>query len=70
MKVVVDRFEGDYAVVLFEEGKISVNVPRCVLPEHTEEGNWLKVCFKPAGAETERRRKNIEGLFDRMKDGS
>ncbi len=68
MKVVVDRFEGDYAVVIFEEGKININVPRFVLPEGTEEGTWLKVSFKLAESETERRRKKIQDLFDRLKD--
>ncbi len=69
MKVVVDRFEGDYAVVLFEEGKISINVPCFLLPKGTKEGSWLKVSFKSAEPETERRRKKIEGLFNRLKDG-
>jgi hypothetical protein len=43
MKAVIDRFEGNLAVLLLEEGQERVNVPRGSLPEKSREGTWLQV---------------------------
>ena len=37
--MIIDRFEGEYAVVETEQG--IVNIPRCYLPESAREGDVL-----------------------------
>ena len=43
LKAVVDRFEGDKAVVLLGEGEKQLVVARDRLPAGAKEGHWLKV---------------------------
>jgi len=43
MKAVIDRFEGQYAVLLLEEGERQLNVSRGSLPKPAKEGSWLQV---------------------------
>ena len=43
MKAVIDRFEGEFAVLLLGEGEQSVSVPKGQLPEGCKEGTWLQV---------------------------
>ena len=43
MKVVVDRFEGEFAVLVVGEDEQRLNVPRKLLPEQSKEGSWLQV---------------------------
>lgn len=42
VKAVVDRFEGDKAVVLVGEEEEALVVDRGKLPPETREGDWLK----------------------------
>jgi len=37
MKAVIDRFEGDYAVVLFGDEEIKVDIPKELLPQEPRE---------------------------------
>jgi hypothetical protein len=68
MKAVIDRFEGDYAVVLFGDDEIKVDLPSKLLPEGSKEGSWLQVDFTldPEG-ENEQREK-ISNLIDKLKN--
>lgn len=43
MKAVIDCLEGDFAVVLFGDEEIKVDIPRKLLPKGAREGSWLKV---------------------------
>ena len=43
VKAVVDRFEGDKAVILVGEEEEQLVVDRGKLPAGTKEGDWLKV---------------------------
>jgi hypothetical protein len=43
MKAVIDRFEGDKAVLLVGEEQDALVVPRAKLPKGVKEGHWLKV---------------------------
>ena len=45
MKAVIDRFEGDHAVVLFGDDELKVDIPRQLLPPGAKEGSWLKVSY-------------------------
>jgi hypothetical protein len=42
-KAVIDRFEGDKAVLLVDEEEDKLIVPRASLPSGAEEGLWLQV---------------------------
>jgi hypothetical protein len=40
---VIDRFEGDLAVLLVGEQRELMNVPRSHLPHHAREGDYLRI---------------------------
>jgi hypothetical protein len=42
-KAVIDRFEGDKAVILVGEEEEKLIVPRASLPPGAKEGQWLQV---------------------------
>jgi hypothetical protein len=42
-KAVIDRFEGDLAVLLVGDGENRLNIPRASLPKRVKEGQWLQV---------------------------
>ena len=60
--VIIDRFEGDFAVVELENKKIT-NMPRQLIPAGAEEGTVLTITMN--NDETERRKAGISRL---MKD--
>ncbi len=62
MKVIVDRFEGDYAVVEIAIGKC-VNIPRVLVPD-TKEGDIIKIEIEKK--ETEERKKYIKDLMNNV----
>lgn len=41
MKAVIDRFEGDYAILIIGEEERQINVLRSLLPKEAKEGQWL-----------------------------
>ncbi|MGA2490253.1 MAG: DUF3006 domain-containing protein [Anaerolineales bacterium] len=43
MKAVIDRFEGDLAVLIVGDDDQSLNIPRTQLPPEAEEGFWLQL---------------------------
>ncbi len=67
MKAVIDRFEDGYAVVLFGDEEIKVDIPRQLLPEKAGEGSWLKVSFELDQEGEKKQREKIEGLLDKLK---
>lgn len=60
MKVIVDRFEGDYAVVEINKGNL-VNIPK-VLLDGAEEGDVISIEIDKE--ETAKRKTNIENLMN------
>lgn len=46
MKAVIDRFEGDRAVLLLNDGQEQIIVPRKVLPTEAKQGDWLQIEIK------------------------
>ena len=60
MKVIFDRFEGEYAVVEIEVAKY-VNIPKILLP-NSKEGDVIKIEIDKK--ETEERKKNIQKLMN------
>ena len=67
MKAVIDRFEGEYAIVLFGEDEIKVDIPKVSLPEGSKEGSWLKVSFELDLEETKSREDRIKSKLDKLK---
>ncbi len=63
MKVIIDRFEEDYAVVELEGG-VFVNMPKALLPNLVEEGDVLTIEIDEE--ETERRRNRVEEMMGRL----
>lgn len=43
MKAVIDRFEGEFAILIVGEDEQRINVLRKLLPKQTREGSWLQV---------------------------
>jgi len=60
LKVIIDRFEGEYAVVEMED-KIMVNIPKCLIPE-SQEGDIIRIEIDKN--ETELRKKDIKKLMN------
>lgn len=60
MKVIIDRFEGEYAVVELEIGKV-INVPK-ELFKGANEGDVFKIEFDKS--ETDFRKKKITNLMN------
>lgn len=74
----VDRFEGSQAVLLLDDGKRQLVVPRSELPDGTRAGAWLQVDVKSNRlvsasldpAETERAKKRIAEKLSRLRSGA
>lgn len=62
MKVIIDRFEGDYAVVEIEVGKC-VNIPKILIP-NAKEGDIVKIEIDKK--ETLERKKHIQELVNNV----
>lgn len=60
MKVIIDRFEGNYAVVEIDVGKF-VNIPKILLP-NAKEGDVIKI--EKDKKEAKNRKKNIQKLMN------
>jgi hypothetical protein len=43
MKAVIDRFEGDYAILIVGDDEKRLNIPREQLPKGAKEGSWLQL---------------------------
>ena len=67
MKAVIDRFEGNYAVVFFGDKEIKVDIPRELLPPGVKEGDILNVSFEADKGATQVQREKIEGLLQKLK---
>jgi hypothetical protein len=62
MKVIIDRFEGDYAIIELSD-LLFVDVPRVLFP-NAEEGDVIEITIDKS--ETDKRRKKIQGLVDEL----
>lgn len=61
--LIIDRFEGDLAVLEYEQGK-TFNLPRCLLPPEAKEGAVVRITVAIDAEESARRKKKIAGLMD------
>lgn len=64
--VIIDRFEGDYAVVEYDN--IVFNLPKGLLPKDAKEGDLLKIEIRVDQEKTKTKKENInkqlENFFD------
>lgn len=65
MKIIIDRFEGEFAVVELENGNM-VDIPKCILPNEAKEGSVLSITLEID--ETEERANRIEDKFKSLFD--
>ena len=63
--LIIDRFEGEYAVVETDKGMI--NIPRADLPTGAKEGDALKLTIDADG--TKARKKRIDGMMNSLFKG-
>lgn len=67
MRVQIDRFEDDWAVLLaYPDGKRSFDVPRELLPAEARAGDVFEVRLDPDRAETERLARENRRLLDEL----
>lgn len=68
MKAVIDRFEGDYAVVLFGEEEIKADIHKKLLPAGAREGSLLNVSFELDEDGTKKQQEKIKDLLDKLRN--
>ncbi|MFA5384179.1 MAG: DUF3006 domain-containing protein [Eubacteriales bacterium] len=62
--LVIDRFEGSWAVI--EYGESTFNLPRALLPENAKEGDLINLSVTIDQKGTMTRRKAVDKLADRL----
>lgn len=63
MELIIDRFEGEYAIVELEAG-VFESIPKTILPSKAQEGDILKITIDSEG--TKKRLANINNLMDNL----
>ena len=67
-RVIIDRIEGDLAVlVLYEDDRVKFNFPLRLLPEGAREDDNLLMTFAQDNASKESAKKRIGNLLDELK---
>jgi len=67
-RVIIDRIEGDLAVLVFyEDDGVKFNFPLRLLPEGAREGDHLLMTFDEDNASRESEKKRIGDLLDELK---
>ena len=70
IKLVIDRFEGKYAILEFQDrNPIIFNFPRHLLPQEVKEGTVLNINIDIDQEETKRRKDKIQNLLSKLKEG-
>jgi hypothetical protein len=68
MKAVIDRIEGDLAVVLLgQRGEFKFNIPLSFLPEGSKEGDALKISIERDLTATQETKQRVSGLMNKIK---
>ena len=63
IKIIIDRFEGDFSVVELENGT-TVDMPGLLIPKGAKEGDILKISIDED--ETENRKKRIKKMYEEL----
>ncbi|OPY52077.1 MAG: hypothetical protein A4E49_02026 [Methanosaeta sp. PtaU1.Bin112] len=68
MKAVIDRIEGDLAVVLLgERGEFKFNIRLSYLPEGSKEGDVLKISIERDLTATQETKQRVSSLMGKLK---
>ena len=68
MKAVIDRVEGEFAVLLLgDKGEFKLNFPLSLLPDGCKEGDILNVSFERDPAATEQTKERVTDLMEKLK---
>ena len=67
MRCIIDRFEGDYAVIEYFDKVL--NLPKVFLPMEVHEGDVLDVIIMLDDAETDKMKSEIKKLMDDVWEG-
>jgi hypothetical protein len=67
MKGVIDRFAGDYAVLLIGPEEVELAMPRKLLPKGAREGSWLTLQLQLDPEESVKQEEKIAGLLEKLK---
>jgi hypothetical protein len=71
MKAIIDRLEGELAVLLMgEEGKIRVNFPISLLPEGSKESDVLSIAIERDPQATQQTKERTSSLMEKLKKKS
>jgi len=68
MKAIIERLEANYAVVLFGEDEIRVDIPLEVLPYGVREGDVLSVSFEIDMEATRARKEKALSFLEKLKN--
>lgn len=65
MKVTIDRFEGEFAVIEFESGK-TADMPCILIPDGAKEGDVIEIRIDAQETELRKQRisRKLKDLFD------
>jgi Protein of unknown function (DUF3006) len=68
-KVVIDRTEGDLAVVvLFDDDRVRFNLPSRYLPDGVKEGDHLQMSFTEDEASRHSEQERVDDLLKELKN--
>ena len=71
MKAVIDRVEGELAVLLVgDKGEIRVNLPLSLLPEGSKESDVLNIAIERDQQATSQAKERTSSLMERLKKKS
>jgi hypothetical protein len=67
MKAVIDRVEGELAVLLLGDESTKLNIPLSLLPDGCKEGDVLNMSFERDVVGTEQAKERVSGLMEKLK---
>ena len=71
MKAVIDRIEGELAVLLMgEKGEIRINFPFSLLPEGSKESDVLSIAIEREPQATDKAKERTSSLMEKLKKKS
>lgn len=77
MKVIIDRFENNYAIAELNNGEKFIDIPKNLIPPNTKEGDVLNIITDSSGniisagidkKETQSRESHIKNLMSQIFD--
>ena len=70
MRAVIDRVEGNIAILLVGDEGIKLDIPLSLLPADCREGDVLNMSFERDVVGTEQTKERVSGLMEKLKKKS